>query len=852
MKIHAVKNPEITQRELDHMALSREVAGECIVLMENDGTLPLTTPETVALFGSGARQTIRGGTGSGDVNTRTDVNIEGGLENAGFTVTTKDWLDKNDAKYIQTQKQYLEWLPICAGQQDVTEQIAMLTHPFQVISPAEITEEDLISSAADTAIYVISRTSGEGADRSCLPGDYLLYEEEKNQLEKLASAFRKLIVVLNVGGVIDMSEIKAIPGINAVLLMTQLGNVGGDALADVLTGRANPSGRLTDTWAADYADYPASATFGDNDGNVDDEYYTEGIYVGYRYFDTFGIEPLYPFGYGLSYTSFEIHPESVCADGGIVRLVVRVANTGSCSGKEVVQVYCSKPDGIMQKPSQELVAFAKTGSLMPGEEIHLPVEFDIRGLASYCEDAAAWLIEEGEYVIRVGSSSRSTLPAAILAFDKDVMTFKHKNLFGGSGALIEIRPPERTAPSDAWNGYPVPRIDVPTGSIRCVQPEYSGPRTAFATDKACVLTAEDVKAGRCTVEEMIAQMTVEELAAYCVGTLRSDGNVVGDASASIPGAAGDTSPIAKESRGIPSLSLADGPAGLRLQPVFKTDKSGNLLPGGEIQGDIRTPFDPSLTDENSDTYYQYCTAIPIGWALAHSWNMPLLEEIGSMVGTEMEQFGVDLWLAPALNIHRDPLCGRNFEYYSEDPLISGKTAAAITRGVQRHKGCGTTIKHFAVNNQEGNRYFTNAHVSERALREIYLKGFEIAVRESHPVSVMTSYNLLNGTHTANHYDLIQALLRDEWGFRGMVMSDWYTSQDLPDMTGNPDAVYPISASTGCVFAGNDLQMPGCRKNADDLVEAVRSGEEIDGYRITLADLQFCAANVIRATINYTS
>ena len=307
MKIHAVKNPEITKRELDHMALARKVAGECIVLMENDGTLPLATPAAVALFGSGARQTIRGGTGSGDVNTRTDVNIEEGLENAGFTVTTKDWLDKSDAKYIQTQKQYLEWLPICAGQQDVTEQIAMLTHPFQVISPAEITEEDLVSSAADTAIYVISRTSGEGADRVCRRGDYLLYEEERNQLEKLASAYRKLIVVLNVGGVIDMSEIKAIPGINAVLLMTQLGNVGGDALADVLTGRVNPSGRLTDTWAADYADYPASATFGDNDGNVDDEYYTEGIYVGYRYFDTFGIEPLYPFGYGLSYTSFEIH-----------------------------------------------------------------------------------------------------------------------------------------------------------------------------------------------------------------------------------------------------------------------------------------------------------------------------------------------------------------------------------------------------------------------------------------------------------------------------------------------------------------------------------------------------------------
>ena len=724
----------------------------------------------------------------------------------------------------------------------------MFSHPFQVISPAEIKDEDILSSSADTAIYVISRKSGEGVDRSSKRGDYLLYEEEKIQLEKLASAYDKLIVVLNIGGLIDMSEIKAIPGINAVLLMTQLGNVGGDALADVLTGKVNPSGRLTDTWAANYSDYPASETFSHNDGNVDDEYYTEGIYVGYRYFDSFGIEPLYPFGYGLSYTSFEIHTEKVHTDGDTVSLTVRVANTGSCSGKEVVQVYCSKPDGTINKPSQELVAFAKTESIFPGEDARINIEFDIRQLASYSENAVEWQIEEGEYVIRVGSSSRSTQLAAVLCFNRTVTTSRLKNLFRDSDSLIEIQAPEMQAQSVTDENNNVPRIDIPTDSICCIQAKYSGLRVPFSTDKTCVLTVEDVMAGRCTLEEMVAQMTIEELADYCVGTLRSGGTVVGASSVTIPGAAGDTSSIAKESRGIRNLILADGPAGLRLQPVFKTDKSGNLLPGGEILGDIQVPFDPSYTDENSDTYYQYCTAIPIGWALAQSWNLPLLEEIGSMVGKEMKLFGVDLWLAPALNIHRDPLCGRNFEYYSEDPLISGKTAAAITRGVQRHKGCGTTIKHFAVNNQEGNRYFSNSHVSERALREIYLKGFEIAVKESHPMSIMTSYNLLNGTHTANHYDLIQAVLRDEWGYRGMVMSDWFTSQNAPDMTGNSDVVYPISASTGCVFAGNDLQMPGCQKNVNDLIEAVKSGKEIDGYKITLADMQFCAANVIMTTL----
>jgi beta-glucosidase len=273
-----------------------------------------------------------------------------------------------------------------------------------------------------------------------------------------------------------------------------------------------------------------------------------------------------------------------------------------------------------------------------------------------------------------------------------------------------------------------------------------------------------------------------------------------------------------------------------------------LIPGGEILGESFTPFPDDLDESDVVDYYQYCTAIPIGWALAQSWNTELVESAGDMVGKEMEQFGVDLWLAPALNIHRNPLCGRNFEYYSEDPFVSGKIAAAMTNGVQKHPGKGTTIKHFAANNQEDNRYFVNAHVSERALREIYLKRFEIAVKESQPLSIMTSYNLLNGIHTANHYDLLQTLARDEWGFTGTIMTDWFTSQDMPVVTGKFENRYPISSSVGCIYAGNDIQMPGCQKNVDDIVEAVKTGKEIDGFTITLADLQYCAANIIRVII----
>ena len=846
-EIYAAKNPAITQREIAHMALSRGLAGECVVLLENDGTLPLSVAGELALYGDGARHTVRGGTGSGDVNTRSDVNIERGLERAGFRITTKAWLDRQDAKYAQARKDYLDWIPVCAREQGITEFLVTFSHPFQVIAPVEITASDISASDSSTAVYVISRNSGEGSDRFNKRGDYLLYEEEKAQLERLGRSYDKVIVVLNVGGIIDMSEIKAIPGINAVVLMSQLGNIGGDVLADVLLGKVNPSGKLTDTWARKYSDYPSSEGFSHNDGNVDDEYYTEGIYVGYRYFDTFGVEPFYSFGYGKSYTDFSIISNAVKVENGQVKVSATVKNTGSTyAGKEVVQIYYSSPAGKLPKPYQELAAFAKTKELAPGESEVMEISFPVKDMASYCEECAAWVLEAGNYIIRVGNSSRNTEIVALLTLSKMVKTEALKNLFADTEPVHEI---VASSPETVVTGTDIPRIVIDSASIVTERATYQGERQPYTTDQAAVLTVADVKAGRCTVKELVAQLTVEEMAELCVGTLRADdGSVVGNASYTVPGAAGDTSSIAKQSRGVKNMILADGPAGLRLQPVFKTDKQGNLLPGGAILGDIFEPFDPKYTDENSDTYYQYCTAIPIGWALAQSWNMAMLEEIGSMVGVEMEEFGVDLWLAPALNIHRNPLCGRNFEYYSEDPLVSGKSAAAITLGVQSHPGKGTTIKHFAANSQEDNRYFTNSHISERAIREIYLKGFEIAVKQSQPMSIMTSYNLLNGIHTANHYDLLQAAARDEWGFQGFVMTDWFTSQHQHGLTGNGKVIYPISASTGCIHAGNDVQMPGCKQNVEDIIRAVRTGEEIDGYQITLADLQFNAANVIRVAM----
>lgn len=846
-EIFASKTPEVEEREVLHANLSRELAGECMVLLENDGALPFAAKQ-VAIYGNGVRGTIKGGTGSGDVNTRSNVNIEQGFVNAGIEVASTAWLDRQEQRVKDAKAAYLQWAKEEAARKGVPEFSVMFDTPYKDPACELITAEDVKGSETDTAVYVIARNSGEGADRFDEAGDYQLYPEELENIKTIAAGYKNTIVVLNIGGVMNLSEIKAVEGVNAILLMTQLGNLGGDALLDVLTGKVNPSGKTTDTWAKNYMDYPSSAKFSHNE-SVHDEMYEDGIYMGYRYFDSFDVETEYCFGFGRSYTEFEIKAGEISVNGNEVQVPVEVKNIGSkYAGKEVVQVYYSAIGGEIDKPYQELAAYKKTKLLAPGESEQLVLTYPVSQMASYSEKEAAWVLEQGEYVIRVGNSSASTVAAGVAEVKESVKTVIAKNLFALDVELEEIRPDagKLAAKKQASVGADVKRVVVDTAAIPTQTVVYQGEREEYHTDKTEKITMQDILSGKATVEELVAQLTVDEMAQFCVGTLRADGGtIVGNASYTVPGAAGDTSSVCRESRGIKNMILADGPAGLRLQPHFKTTKDGMLLPGGEVIGDSYTPFDPNLKEDEVDDYYQYCTAIPIGWALAQSWNTELVEKAGDMVGAEMEQFHVDLWLAPAMNIHRNPLCGRNFEYYSEDPLVSGKVAAAMTNGVQKHAGKGTTIKHFAVNNQEDNRYFVNAHVSERALREIYLKGFEITVRESQPLSIMTSYNLLNGIHTANSHDLIQGMARDEWGFEGTIMTDWFTSQDMPMLTGKFKPIYPISASTGCIYAGNDMQMPGCQKNVDDIVKAVETGEEIDGYKITKADLQYNAANVIR-------
>ena len=762
--------------EREHNAILRRLGAECAVLLRADGSFPLAAPCEIALYGSGARRTIKGGTGSGEVNSRYFVTVEEGLKAAGFAISTGYWLETYDNLHAAARRAFLRDLK----QQAREHHTSAIIESMGAVMPEPEYKIPLYGTG-DTALYVLSRISGEGSDRRPVPGDILLTETETRDILRLNEKYEKFMLVLNVGGVVDLSPVKEVKNI---LLLSQLGVETGSILADLLLGKSSPSGRLASTWAA-WGAYPQLGDF----GGKDETHYREGVYVGYRYFDTLGEAPLFPFGFGLGYTSFESKATAVMVDGETVMVKAQVRNTGAASGKEVVQLYASAPQGKLDKPYQALAAFAKTKELQPGEAEELTLRFPLRQLASYDEAAAAWLLEKGDYVLRLGRSSAETKPVAILRLDGNVITRKVKNCLG--------KP-------DFEDWKPAPREEKVPRFVKVI------PVSAAALETETVdyaLTHE--------VDPAVAALTAEELAFLNIGDFdprKGRLNVIGDASRSVAGAAGETTNQLK-SKGFPALIMADGPAGLRLSRQYTVDKKGVHSLGQSMPESMLELMPDALAwvmkklggsgKARGEIHEQYCTAIPIGTALAQSWNLELAEICGDLVGDEMERFGVQLWLAPALNIHRDIRCGRNFEYFSEDPLIAGKFAAAITRGVQKHPGCGTTIKHFAANNQETNRYNSNSLVSERAMREIYLKGFEIAVRESQPHALMTSYNLLNGVHTSERRDLLEDILRAEFGYEGIVMTDWI----IAAVSGKANK-YPGPVSAKIAAAGNDLTMPG--------------------------------------------
>ena len=529
----------------------------------------------------------------------------------------------------------------------------------------------------------------------------------------------------------------------------------------------------------------------------------------------------------------------VRTEGTDILLRVRVRNIGTeFAGREVAQIYVSAPAGSPVKPWQELRGFAKTRLLQPGEEETLTVRVRAASLASFCPKCAAWVLTEGDYIFRVGSSSRNTHVAAVVNLPERVAVEKVASLFTDpDGSPEEIMPAGKpwSAPNEAAELAEAPRLTLDPSLFVTREVQYAALPDALPKKEGALIPFDDVADGKASLDDFIAQMTDEELAFLMIGnSVDNEGfaNIIGAAAKTLPGAAGETTDKLTPKYGLKQMELCDGPAGLRLTPEYIEQPDGTAIGiGGMSVGG----------DRNAEgvRHYQYLTAIPIAFTLASSWDLDLIAAMGDIVGAEMEAFGATLWLAPGMNIHRNPLCGRNFEYYSEDPLLAGKCAAADTQGVQSHPGYGTTIKHFLANNQEDNRMFTNSHISERAIREIYAQNFRITVEESQPMSLMTSYNLVNGVHSANNEDSVTRLLRDEWGFRGLVMTDWLTTSDLSAMLAmGAQLKYGKSDAALCVKAQNDLIEPGEKSDHVRILEGLKEGV------ISRAHLERNARNIL--------
>ena len=739
-------SPEESVRERAHRAIAREAAAEGIVLLENNGVLPMQ-PQKIALYGAGSRMTVKGGSGSGDVHERYSVTIEEGLKNAGFAFPTTLWMDRFQEKYEADiaawrqglEKQVQKYSPV----QTMQMFIFIGEHPMPYPACTPVLADEL-TDETDTAIYVLSRQAGEGKDRRVEKGDYLLSNVETESLRLLRKHYKKLMLILNCGGVMDLSILDEIP-MDAVLFFGQGGMEGGNALADILTGKTCPSGCLTDTWAIRYDDYPSADTFGHRNGDLENEEYAEDIYVGYRWFDKQGVKPRYPFGYGLSYTDFSVEVNSVTQSG----VELTVTNTGGSSGKKVLQIYVSKPEGALEHEVRALVGFAKTKCLGPGQRQTLSIPFRLEDIASFDESRSAFVLEAGEYRVKLNDTA------------------------AGSFCVEAERVLETVESIGTKSGKPVSQTVSPKAAA------------------------------------VLKQLGDRDKIRLVVGggyDIRCYNNVMG--------AAGRTCTKLLK-KGIPNIAMSDGPAGLNVNQLSTLTRNAvprypEGLPKDWQWGWLAkaNPFLRKIPGKGK-TVYRYMTAWPSETVQAQTWNTELLEEIGKAVGREMLEIGVSVWLAPGLNIHRNPLCGRNFEYYSEDPVVSGKMAAAVTRGVQSVGGVGVSQKHFCCNNQEDNRMEVSANVSQRALREIYLRAFRIAVTEGKPWTVMSSYNRVNGKHVCNTYDLLTRVLRQEWGFEGLVMSDWNATEQC--------------SYAEAINAGNDLIMPGTAAISKKLEEELKTG-----------------------------
>lgn len=755
--------------------------------------LPLAPGEPVALLGRVQRDWIAVGYGSGgDVNAPYVTDLLSSLQAAGVAV---------DPELASLYETWCAAHPVDPG----TEWGKWpLSYPEMEIDDATLAAA---AGRAGTAVVVIGRAAGEDRESLLAPGSYYLTGAEKRLLTQARRHFRAVVAVVVTGNVMDLSWAEEL-GVDGLLLAWCGGMEGARAVADVLTGATEPGGRLTDTIARRYEDYPSADHFGDPEAND----YVEDVFVGYRYFETFAPEAvLYPFGYGLGYGHVALDAQGLERTEDGVTLTVTATGAGSRPSSTVVQVYVEAPTGALARPARELVAFARTSVLAAGEAEEIELDISWRDLASYDDSGAtghrfAWVLPAGEYRLHVGQDVRTTEPAGAFRLEVSGVVEQLEQAAAPDPAHPFRRLTRRLADDGtsllAWEDVPLSEVDLRERVLaRLPQARH---RSGQGKADGAAPTFEDVRADRASLDDLLATLPPEDLARLAYGDTEMDSPL---GAAGNAGALGGVSPSLRD-RGVPPAITTDGPSGLRLAAT--------------------------------------ASLLPCGTALASTWDPEAVEEAATLHGQEMVALGSDILLAPGMNIHRDPLCGRNFEYYSEDPLLTGTMGAAVVTGVQA-SGRSACPKHFAANNQETARIYADSRVSERALREIYLRGFEIVVREAAPRTIMTSYNKVNGVWSHYHYDLVTTILRREWGYQGLVMTDWWMRMATdPDFPALRDSAYRVRAGVDVLMPGGDAH--GSTTRDTGVMDAYRCGLEADGdptQGLTLGELQDVAGHVLR-------
>ena len=804
-KCYGFRTPEESKLEKENREIAKEAALEGIVLLKNDDdVLPLKNKK-IALYGNGAKMTIKGGTGSGDVRERYSVNIYDGLKNNGFEIISNKWIDTFDKDYDEKKRKFTENIEKNIQKYNIFQTMQMFIYigeqHLEYPTATKIEEDDFVDT--DTCVYVLSRQAGEGKDRELKKGDYYLTDIERYNIHKCSKRYKNFVLVINSGSIIDLSFIEEEKDINAIVYLSLAGEETGNALAEILSGKVSPSGKLADTWGKKYEDYPSYDTFSNLRKDSSEDNYKEGIFVGYRYFNKKNIKPLYPFGYGLSYTDFEITYLDEKVENTKVNLKFSVKNVGAkYSGKEVVEVYVSKPENKLSVEKYALANFEKTPLLKPGEECILETSFDLKDFAIFDEIKGEYVLENGTFAVLFSNSSENLNPILNLRVEKDLV-------------IRSVKPVGK-----ATKKFEDLTFEIENKTVENVK---------TVTISGLIKENENEEKDFSKVFNILNKLSNKELI-----ELVSGGGYGGKYYNRAMGAAGrTTSDLLK--KGIPNICLSDGPAGINvIQKVAYTKRGGTRyideLPKDWQWGWLKKYGKLFISNSKKlIRVYNYATAFPCETLLAQTFNKDLVYKVGNAVGREMLKFGVSFWLAPGVNIHRNPLCGRNFEYYSEDPILTSEICSSLVRGVQESGGVGVTIKHFCCNNEENYRTTVSANVNERALREIYLKPFELIIKKSHPLALMSSYNRVNGNYVVNSYELLTEYLRDELKYDGLIMSDW-------------NATYNCSHYLA-LKAGNNLIMPGDKKVRKELLNDLKAG------KLTRKDLLNNAKYVLDAVLN---